>query len=217
MASRKVKITLGIVGGVVGVVALAVIALVAWALFRPLLPGDYSSASGDLEVVSELNEFPLEAMVVSVGTPASAGEEGNLDNRIQNTIGQTEILIEYVAELRDNRAAQKDDELHAMVEQLVADYDILHSVLAQMQSDGYAAIGQAAKVCVNGENAECTSALSDAESAAKGEPELTALLDGVRSGDATGALKDFEQSVTELWSPIPEGVEAIDLYLAEHK
>ncbi|MGO3148379.1 MAG: hypothetical protein ACTIJ6_11980 [Leucobacter sp.] len=67
MATKAVKVTLGIVGGIVGFVLVVALALTAWALFRPLLVGDYNHTDGYVRTVNDLGEVPLGAMVASVG------------------------------------------------------------------------------------------------------------------------------------------------------
>lgn len=231
MASRGVKITLGIVGGVLALVVLAVLGLVGWALFRPLLPGDYSHTRGDIRTASELNDIALEAMVVTVGTPISGEAKDQLDNRIANTSGQIDVVLESVDEAVGSRAGEKDETLQAQLNELRSAYADLQDSLNQWQSQGYADIGWALKLCrtppsdVDDPDQACTEAAASLPDAGAA-PELAALAEAVtdyadsaRGVDDTQALdaaqEEFAGTVGALWDRVSTSLEQVDGYLAE--
>lgn len=225
MASRAVKVTFGIVGGVVGLILLAIIAIILWVVFRPLNAGDYNSVRADIDILVDLNSFPLEGMVATVGAPTSADTAENLNNRITNTLSQTEVLQETVGEALGSTAVSKDDELRALVEKLDASYTELSTTLQDWSAEGYALIGAAAKECSPSgqyDDAACDAAVGAAEEASPTSRGLTQLLDAARAareGDPEGlapALEAFGEETGQLWAPIPTTIEEIETYLDEH-
>ena len=229
VASHGMKLTLKIVGGVVGLILIAGIALVGWVMFRPLLAGDYNTVRTDITTISSLNSTPLEAMVATVGAPIDAQAAENLDNRILNSISQIGVLQESVASAKDSRAYDKDDDLKAQLDTLDEQYSTLKSTYETWQTEGYATIGWAARSC--GSVGYSASNCADAVAAITTEPtspELVAIVDaarstakdpdfpeeGVQATDA--ALVAFSEANNALWTPIPEQVAAIDTYLVDH-
>lgn len=225
MASRAAKVTFWIVGSVLGVIVLAVLAVVAWIFFRPVNAGDYRSVRSDIDIIVDLNSFPLEGMVASVGSPTGAQAAENLDNRIINTLGQIDILRESVDQALDSTAAKKDEDLRALIEKLDASYDDLSTTFQTWSENGYSAIGAAATACAptnQHDDATCTSALSDAESASPPEA-LAQLRDAAQTvadsgdpADLAAALEAVSSETAALWEPIPATVSEIDAYLEEH-
>src|SRR5690625_7800413 len=95
MARRK-TVVLGVVGGTLSVLLIAVLALAAWVLFRPLMSGDYNHTYGDIRTADELSQNPLAAMVTSVAQPRDAESPEAFGNRIANTVGQVDVVRESV-------------------------------------------------------------------------------------------------------------------------
>lgn len=222
MASRATKITIRVIGGVVAVVLVAVLAVIAWALFRPLLQGDYNHTYGYIRPVAVLSENPLSAMVSTVGTPTSASKEDELNNRIANTLGQIEIIREDVTEAQDSRAGSRDEELSAELDKLGDAYDNLTATFESWQSDGYAAIGATAKACA-GSQEECQQAALTIERLSPQDDILAQLHQAVIEAANTGstveldsALIEFADHTETLWDAVEDSLSSVTDMLAEH-
>lgn len=224
MASRAVKVTIGIVGGFVGLVVIAILALVAWALFRPPLAADYSIAQGEMETIVTLNATPLEAMVASVADAPATGNSPayQLDNRIQNTIGQIGVLRESTESLQSRGAATRDDEFAKLAANLDDAYADLEQTFSEWQADGYADINAASEVCAaDSTGSSCKQAIAELAGANPATEEMVVLLDAVRASPGNpDAIADagagFRASVQSRWDKVATGIDEIQRYLDEH-
>ena len=231
MASRGVKITVGIVGGTLALALLAVLALVGWGLFRPLLSGDYNHTRGDIRTVSDLNSIALEGMVTTVGTPVSAEQEGHLDNRITNTIGQIEVINESVDAAKESRAGTKDLVLRSKLSALGEAYTTLQDTFGLWQNQGYGGIGWALHQCrtpapdVADPPQACTDAAAKL-SATPQSPELAALAQAVTDyaeSDRTAAdtqqldtaQEEFSAAVDQMWQRVVTTLGEVDQHLVD--
>lgn len=130
MASGAAKVTLGIVGGVVALIVLGAVGLVAWIQLRPVLTGDYRHTYGYIETVTDLNDYPLDAMVATVGQPETADETPeHYGNRVQNTLGEIDIVVEEVDAALDSRAASKDSRLDGLLSTVKSSYADLRTTV----------------------------------------------------------------------------------------
>jgi FtsZ-binding cell division protein ZapB len=221
MASRGVKILLRIVLGFVGLIVLVVICLVAWVMFRPLLSGDYSHTYGYVRTVNDLNKMPLVGMVKTVGAPIDAEGAKQLNNRIENTIGQITVVQDEVEDALDSRAGQKDDQLNSMLQDLNDSYDGLQTQMATWQSDGFAEIGAALKSCI-GQDGSCTEAIEKADAQSPSSEEMQKLvtaLDNSSDGKDTAVLQDaiaeFSKTVDTSWDELVAQADRVTKYLQE--
>ena len=212
MASRTTKITLGIVGGVVGLALIAVLALVLWGMFRPPLAGDYRVSQGELDTITQLNANPLEGMVASVGDVEGAAntDPAQLDNRIANTIGQVGVLRESSDALTERGAAKRDPEFGALAERLDDAYESLEDRLEEWQDEGYADVMAAAQLCsADPGGADCTAARAALEGESPENAELAAIVEALPGAGSdperlASALGDFRDAVTESWQQVTD-------------
>ena len=221
MASRTTKITLGIVGGVVGLALIAVLALVLWGVFRPPLVGDYEVSQGELETITNLNANPLEGMVASVGDVEAAANTDpvQLDNRISNTLGQVGVLRESSDALTERGAAKRDAEFGKLAERLDDAYESLEDQLGEWQDEGYADVMAAAQLCAaDPSGAECRSARGTLEGESPENAELAAIVEALPGAGSdperlSSALSDFRDAVTESWQQVTDATAEAQSYL----
>lgn len=227
MASPRPRLAISIIAGVLGLVVLVVLGLAGWVLFRPLLSGDYNHTAGDIRTVDDLNSIALEPMVTTVGTPLSAQADGQLDNRITNTVGQIETIRESVHAAQESRAGTKDDELASKLSALDDAYAALADTFTTWQGEGYNDVGWALHEC---RSSDATAEACD--TAAEGlpapeSPELAALADAIRAfaesdrevADTQSldtAQTDFAGAVDALWQDVTAALEDVNTYLAQH-
>ncbi|WP_375000811.1 hypothetical protein [Aeromicrobium sp. CTD01-1L150] len=214
-----------LIGGVT-LVVVAVIALIAWVAFRPLLSGDYSVTSGYVERIGVLNETPLVAMVASVGQPVDGQAADQLENRITNTVGQVDVLLESVDEALGTRAGTRDDEVHEQLTALRDAYTNLKEALETVQADRYPQVAWVASACTGdvAGGQHCESAVAEAPDSVQDE-NLDAVLAAGRSvaeGTAPPSailepLEGWTEHVGSLWEPIEQHHEAVTATLAEHE
>lgn len=216
MVSRGGKIALWVTVPIAGVIVLLVLAVIGWMLFRPLMPGDWGKAQRLTDSLEEYNDFPLEAMAATVGTPASGDSSENLGNRIANTLGQLENSQEVVDELADSRAAQGDEEFGALVADLDDAYQALGDRFSAWEEDGYAAAASLAVGCTGLRDiVGCDPSLADEVT---GEiPEIRAMAEAGLAEDpvaAETALAAVKESYEEVWADIVDSLEATSEYAA---
>lgn len=223
MASRATKITLWVVGGIVGLIILAVIALVAWAAFRPLLVGDYNHTYGYVRTVNDLNEVPLAAMVASVGMGSGADGSEQYANRISNTLGQIDVITDEVDEAITSRAAVKDEQLQQRLNELNAAYEDLTATLSSWEEDGYAPVADAAEKCLGDDMAACNEAVVTAKGSGSATPLLADMLTSAESVANGGSTTDLEadrsalsDATAELWAAVEGRADAVTEYLMKN-
>jgi len=220
MASPAVKVTFGVLGGVLGLVILLVVALLAWGVFRPLLAGDYGHTNGFVNTINDLNLMPLAAMVSTVGLGAPAENAEQYENRITNTIGQIATLTDEVDDALSSRAGSKDEELNGLLTDLNGAYAEMSDTFLAWEADGYAVAANAAVLCAGNDLSACAAAATEARDAGASDPMLAALVAGaetVAGGGSTAELDEARATFTEhtidLWSAVEERTAAVSDYL----
>lgn len=117
---KALKITLIILGGVIGLVVLAVTVFLLYATLRPLNKADYRTA---LEDVKSIDGAPLrasQAMTSTLMAPLLAQNKQQLENRYANSKRQVTTVAEYVDEAGRNRALSKDADAKAAYQKLLS-------------------------------------------------------------------------------------------------
>lgn len=227
MASRGARLAIGITAGVLALVVLIVLGLAGWALFRPLLSGDYNHTAGDIGTVEDLNSIALEPMVKTVGAPVSVQQAGQLDNRITNTISQIETIRESVRAAQGSRAGTKDDDLAAKLAALDDAYGTLADTFSAWQGEGYDDIGWALHECRNSNATAqaCTGAAADLPTPQSAElSALAAAIQAFADSDREvtdaqvldSAQTDFASAVDALWQAVTTSLDEVNTYLAQH-
>ena len=221
--ARKKTVVLGVVGGTLSVLLIAVLALGAWVLFRPLMSGDYNHTYGDIRTADELSQNPLAAMVTSVAQPRDAESPEAFGNRIANTVGQVDVVRESVDGARESRAGQKDSSLASQLKDLDRTYTHLSKTFASWHEDGYAHIAYAAKQCLGESRDDCRAAVDALSDTSPDDPALaevkTASEQAARGAGRKAlqqAVDAFSERVETLWEPIPGQLAEITKYLGEH-
>lgn len=221
--ARKKTVVLGVVGGTLSVLLIAVLALGAWVLFRPLMSGDYNHTYGDIRTADELSQNPLAAMAASVGQPRDAESAEALGNRIANTVEQIDVVRESVDGARESRAGKKDSSLAAQLKDLDEAYAHLSKTFAAWHEDDYPHIAYAARQCLGESRDDCRAAVETLSDTSPDDPALAEVVSasekvaqGAGRGALDGAVDGLAERVEKLWEPIPSQLAEITAYLGEH-